>query len=173
MYRFSSVLTFTMLVMIIVPLLGCSKSESSKPNIKWTKLSDDDQERLSVYRSEILSEGMKRYGIKELSKTKADLPTLQRFIDDKVYLQIDLLHQEALGAAFGDVLATELGLHWEVVTDQFGTDPVLRYKATSIQIAPLTMILKRVEDGRQINLVSLFNGIDETLQQMIKSGDYQ
>jgi hypothetical protein len=54
---------------------------------------------------------------------------------------------QCLGVAFGDVLAGELPLHWAMVTDEFGTDPTLRFERTTAMFNALTMISKRVERG--------------------------
>ena len=45
---------------------------------------------------------------------------------------------------FGDVLASEVPLRWVMVTDEFGTDPTLRLKETTLQVNTLTMISKRL-----------------------------
>jgi hypothetical protein len=34
------------------------------------------------------------------------------------------------------VLASELPLRWVMVTDEYGTDPTLRFKETTLQIKP-------------------------------------
>jgi hypothetical protein len=46
------------------------------------------------------------------------------------------------GVAFGDVLASALPLHWVTITDEYGTDPSLRYKNTSANLNAWTMIFE-------------------------------
>jgi len=70
---------------------------------------------------------------------------------------------QSLGVAFGDVLASELPLRWVLVTDEFGTDPTLRFKKTTIQINALTMISKRVERDEPVSVQRL---LDKTREQL-------
>ena len=102
--------------------------------------------------------------------TAADLPVLQRLIDDKVFSQTQTYELQSLGVAFGDVLATELPLRWVVVTDEYGTDPTLRFKATTVQINVLTMISKRIERGENVNLRELLRITREQLTSLSESG---
>jgi len=70
---------------------------------------------------------------------------------------------QCLGVAFGDVLASELPLRWVMVTDEYGTDPTLRFKETTLQINALTMISKRVERGEAVNISELLRATREQL----------
>lgn len=72
---------------------------------------------------------------------------------------------------FGDALtATIPGLAWCEVTDEYGTDPTLRFKETSIQINAPTMLSKRIEDGEQIDVADMAKLIHEFINK--KHGDY-
>jgi Domain of unknown function (DUF3806) len=73
---------------------------------------------------------------------------------------------QSLGVAFGDVLACEFPLRWVMVTDEFGTDPTLRFKQTTVQINALTMISKRVERDEPVDLSYLLR---LTLEQLARS----
>jgi len=86
----------------------------------------------------------KRYGTAALSRTKRDLPILQRLINDKAFNKSQTYELQSLGVVFGDVLASEVPLRWVMVTDEFGTDPTLRLKETTLQVNTLTMISKRL-----------------------------
>jgi len=44
------------------------------------------------------------------------------------------------------------GLAWWEVTDEYCTDPTLRCRQTTLQVPALTMIVKRVEDGRETDV---------------------
>jgi len=70
---------------------------------------------------------------------------------------------QCLGVAFGDVLASELPLRWVMVTDEYGTDPTLRFKETTLQINALTMISKRVKRDEAVNLSELLHVTREQL----------
>jgi hypothetical protein len=42
-----------------------------------------------------------------------------------------------------------------MVMDEFGTDPTLRFKNTTLQVNVLTMISKRVERGERVDVSDL------------------
>ena len=115
------------------------------PETKFSELSHEDSERLDQKRAIVAAAAKQRYGTATLSRTKRDLPTLQRLIDDKVFKKSQTYELQSLGAVFGDVLDSELPLRWVMITDDYGTEPTLRFKNTSLNINPLTMISKRVE----------------------------
>jgi Domain of unknown function (DUF3806) len=56
---------------------------------------------------------------------------------------------------FGDVLASELQMRWVTITDEYGSDPTLRFKQTSIRVNALTMISKRIERDEAVSLTEL------------------
>ena len=89
----------------------------------------------------------------KLAKTKADFAIIQKVIDLKIIPKSNAWELQSLGVVFGDALASTVpGLAWSEVTDEYGTDPTLRYKQTSVQINVLTMISKRVEDGESVDI---------------------
>jgi len=144
--------------------VGCSDRGSPEPAVpKFTELSSQDAARLEQQRAVVANAARQRYGTVGFTKTKDDLPILQRLIDDKAFSAVQTYELQSLGVAFGDVLASELPLHWVVVTDEFGTNPTLRFKDTTLQINALTMISKRIERGEAVNLSYLLRVTREHL----------
>ncbi len=163
------------IIMVVVAsalcvVAGCSKIESRKAKMEFHKLSREQEAQLVEQRTLVLSAVRSRASTREFTRTTNDLPVLQRLIDDRAFDKTQTFELQALGVVFGDVLATELGLHWESVTDEYGTDPVLRLGTSQVQVAALTMISKRVEDDRQIDLVDLVERVRVTLKEMKESG---
>ena len=74
-------------------------------------------------------------------------------IDDNAFSKTQTYELQSLGVAFGDVFASELPVSWAMVTDEYGTDPPLRYKDKPVNVNALTMISKRVERDEVVNLV--------------------
>jgi hypothetical protein len=137
----------TITVLLAMAFLGfvisCSKQKAAKPPMpKFSELSQEDRTRLAQQRAIAAAAAKQRYGTSILKKTVADLPVLQGLIDDKVFSKTQTYELQSLGIAFGDVLASELPLRWVMVTDEYGTDPTLRFKRTTVQINALTMISK-------------------------------
>ena len=165
----------TLLTMALLSFLfGCSKSGQAGPaKLEFAELLPAESAQLEQQRGVVGSTVKQRYGITALTKTKEDLPVLQRLLDDRVFSKTQTYELQCLGVAFGDVLASELPLRWMMVTDSFGTDPTLRYKDSTIQVSSLTMISKRVEEGRGANLSDLMEGVRSSLKKMIDSGQYK
>jgi hypothetical protein len=138
---------------------------------KFSELSYEDRTRLAQQRAIVTAAAKQRYGTSILKKTVADLPVLQRLIDDKVFNKKQTYELQSLGIAFGDVLENELPLRWVMVTDEYGTDPTLRFKGTTVQINALTMISKRVEKDQNVNLSELLRITPEELTRISQNGN--
>jgi len=75
-----------------------------------------------------------------------------------------------MGICFGDALASYIpGLNWMLVTDEYGTDPTLRYRNSSLQINALTMISKRFEGGEEVNIAAMAEQAKVFLAERAKS----
>lgn len=107
----------------------------------------------------------------------SDLEMLQSIVDsgklgdgaDPMYLL------RCLGVVFGNVLKGSLpiGFAWSAIKDEHGCDLGLRFRETTIIVFPVTMLSKRAEDGREINLVALHTGVVDQVNSMVASGDYK
>ena len=75
----------------------------------------------------------------------------------------ETLKLQCLGITFGDALAQELGMQWVVVEDEYGRDPALNFKNSSVLAFPLTSISKRVERGEHLKVEELFSAACEAL----------
>jgi len=112
-----------------------------------------------------------RHGMTALTKTAGDLPALQRLIDDRAFNSTQTYELQSVAVAFGDVLSSEFPLRWVIVTDEYGTDPTLRFKSTSVQINARTMISKRIERNEIVNLGELLQITREQLRRLPESGN--
>ena len=130
---------------------------------KFTELSREDKARLEQQRAVVLAAAKQRFGTLALTGTKSDLPVLQKLIDEKVFNKSQTYELQCLGIALGDVLVSELPLRWVMVTDEFGTDPTLRFKEMTLQVNTLTMISKRVERDELVSVQWL---LDKTREQL-------
>jgi|SRR6185312_337391 len=133
------------------------------PEPKLSELTGKDRERLDQQRAVVAAAAKERYGIATLTGTKKDLRVLQRLLDDKVFTKSQTYELQSLGVAFGDVLTNELPLRWVMITDEYGTDPTLRFRNTSTTINALTIISKRVERDEPVNVFWLLNKTREAL----------
>ncbi len=144
-------------------LLFGQSNRKAAPGPKFSELSHEETARLEQQRAVVAAAAKCKYGTASLTGTKQDLPVLQGLIDDGVFQKSQTYELQSLGVAFGDVLASEFPLRWMMVTDEFGTDPTLRFKQTTLQVNALTMISKRVERGEPVNLSYLLRVTREQL----------
>lgn len=110
----------------------------------------------------------------ELNQSRDDLQYLQRVINDETIDPNNGYATECLGVAFGRVMASnEEGLDWWVVVDQYGREIVIRYRETSIQLDALHLIGKRLEDGEQVDVGALYDGIMTMVNEIKSKGDFR
>jgi Domain of unknown function (DUF3806) len=161
---FAVIRTSIMTALLSIGFLGVLFGQSNQkaaPEPKFTELSTENNARLERQRALIAAEVKRRYGTTALTRTKRDLPVLQDLIDDGVFSKSQTYELQSLGVAFGDV--SELPLRWVMVTDEFGTDPTLRFKQTTLQVNAPTMISKRVERDEPVDLAYLLRVTREQL----------
>ena len=75
-----------------------------------------------------------------------------------------------MGIVLGDTFVQEMGFHWVIVEDEYGRDPAIKYKETSIILYPLTMISKRIENGEAVDVFEMFNGTAAKVEELIEQG---
>jgi hypothetical protein len=164
----TSVITMLLTMVFLSLIIGCSKQKAVLPAMpKFSQLSPEDRTRLEQQRTVVATAAKQRYGTPVLTETVSDLPVLQHLIDDKVFRKTQTYELQSLGIAFGDVLASELPLRWVMVTDEYGTDPTLRFKGTTVQVNALTMISKRIEKDEAVDLQELLRITREHLARIV------
>lgn len=103
----------------------------------------------------------------QLSGGLADLALLQRVLDFK-FLEPEATYSlQALGIAFGKVFV-ENNAHydWWMVEDEYGRDPAIRYRETTLLVFPQTMLSKRIEEGEEVDVEAMYNGLCEQLEEI-------
>jgi hypothetical protein len=73
---------------------------------------------------------------------------------------------QSLGITFGDALAQKMNLVWVAVEDEYGRDPALQDRGTTIVMFPLTTISKRVERGEPVDVRELFENACQTIDRL-------
>jgi hypothetical protein len=162
-YRNSIEIGVMTVALLSSAVLG-QKNGKPLPGPLFAEISHDDKARLDQQRA-IVAAAAKRYAMGTLAGTRADLPVLQKMIDNRVFNKSQTYELQCLGVAFGDVLSSELPLRWVMATDEYGTDPTLRFKKTTIQVNALTMISKRIERDEPVDLAKLLRITREQLRR--------
>lgn len=74
---------------------------------------------------------------------------------------------QALGIAFGKVFVENTpDYDWWMVEDEYGRDPAIRFKATTLLAFPQTMISKRIEEGEAVDVAELYRNLRERLDDL-------
>jgi len=107
-----------------------------------------------------------------LSGGRSDLALLQQTLDSKLVEREATYSLQALGIAFGRVFV-ENNEHygWWMVEDEFGRDPAIRYKETTLLVFPQTMISKRVEAGKAVDVHTMYEELCKQLER-IRADNY-
>lgn len=107
-----------------------------------------------------------------LSGTGADFALLQQMVASQTLEDSDVQAWEAMGIALGDALLAQVpGLAWALVSDEYGVDPVLRYRQTTLQIGVTGLLLKRVRQGEPIDVEHIAHWLKEFIET--QSHEYQ
>jgi hypothetical protein len=102
-----------------------------------------------------------------LDQSLSDLDLIQRIIDYKIISPKQTWELQSLGIALGRVLAKNVpGLDWWIIDDEYGRDPTIRYKETSLCFNVLTMISKHVEDGEMVEIHNMYNSLLARLDEL-------
>jgi hypothetical protein len=126
----------------------------SKPNI--SELTSEDVQRLADQRG--LVEAYLADESREKYQTAAGkLGLLRALLEGGIFEPGKTYELQSMGIVLGDALVQELGLRWVMVADEYGRDPALAIPGKTALLFPLTMISKRVEVGKNVDIFDLFN----------------
>ncbi|MFG0292607.1 MAG: DUF3806 domain-containing protein [Phycisphaerales bacterium JB050] len=141
---------------------------STQPEQRVTELDADFLARLDAQREVVRAHlGEDPENLRKFDTAAGKLGTIRAILQAGVYDAEDTYELQCLGVVLGDVFAQELGMRWEVVTDEYGSDPALRDTDNpNIIIFPLTMISKRIERGEDVDVFELFKGIAAEVDMM-------
>jgi hypothetical protein len=155
---------------LLSALVPSMASNSSGP--KFTPLSSEETARLNEQRTFVAAFLNQHFPGLHLTRTKADFAVLQKVVDSKLIKPNETWKLQSLGVAYGDALVSYIeGLSWCDVTDEYGTDPTLRYRETTLQANALTMVSKRVEDGREIDLQEMADWLKKAIPEKSSKAD--
>jgi len=97
----------------------------------------------------------------KLTASESDLDALQSVLDSKSVEPEATYSLQALGMAFGKVyVANHDDYDWWMVEDEYGRDPAIRFKETTLLLFPQTMLSKRVEEGKEVNVRAIYEGLE-------------
>ncbi len=108
---------------------------------------------------------------RDLTGQESDLDLLQQMVDSRQLEPEATYSLQALGVAFGKVfIENNIGYDWWMVEDEYGRDPAVRYRETSLLVFPMTMISKRIEDGEAVDVHDLYQCLQQRLEELRREG---
>lgn len=142
----------------------------NQPKQIITELTDEDREQLARQRLAI-----ETYIANEDSRRKYQTPVgklglIRAILEARVFCPDQTEELQCLGVILADAFVQHLGMEWIVVEDEYGRDFGVTLPGTSIIIYPLTMILKRMADGQDVNVIDLFNAVVAKIRELQARG---
>lgn len=122
------------------------------------KVSDLDDEWMGILESHIdwvqgwISPGSES----KFDNTEGRLALIQQILDSGTIDTDEGDKLEALGTYFGQAIVDKTGWNWKVVHDEYGSDLAIQHSTKSALIFPMSMIVKRVQDDDNIDVLDLF-----------------
>lgn len=127
---------------------------------------DDDLERLEKQRA-LVAGYLNENSLETFETAPGKLGTLRALLDAGVFSPDQTYELQCMGVVLGDAFVLQMGFHWIMVEDDGGRDPAIMYQDTSVILFPLTMISKRIEQGKAVDVFDLFNGVAEIAREKI------
>jgi hypothetical protein len=132
-------------------------------DVKYYPLTEEWKKDFEIKRIKA-KDFVENYTNKKLRSTLEDLPLIQTVIDAGVIKVNDVVKFQSLGVLFGDAIAESINADWCMIKDEYGEDPTLKIRGKQVNINALTIISKRIEENREIDLEYLFNELKEHIE---------
>jgi len=126
-------------------------------------LADEDKVWLQRAESHLLTLLHTHYGNVSLTHSEPDLLIAQRLLDDGVVRKKDILEMQCLGVVLGNVFASNTSMKWARVLNEYGDMLALHSDQIRFTLYPLTMISKRVEESRVVDMPALYRSFKSDL----------
>ena len=102
-----------------------------------------------------------------------DLELLQRLLDRGLVRPDQTRELQAMGIVMGDLLASELDLHWVIYEDKQGRSRALRYRQSDNYLFPATMIARRREVHNTESVQDIYRRAEQSMRAVIPPLPFQ
>jgi hypothetical protein len=113
--------------------------------------------------------GIQEAEIEAYHARQESLAFIQQVIDNEKYAPDEEYEWQSLGLAWGDYLRHHYpDYHWAVVRDEYGRELCLQYRDLHLNIFPMSMLLKRVEEGEAVDARELIRATLATIEEVAR-----
>jgi hypothetical protein len=153
-------------VLTVLALLPAAavQAQQTGDERRLSPLSALDRRYMDSQRARVNELTLAEYGGR-CCRREAELEYLQRLLDDRVVTGEDIQELQAMGILLGDLLASELDLHWTVYEDARGRSRALQYHETDNFLFPVTMISRRRSAGDQTPVAEIYHQAVEAMEK--------
>lgn len=148
---------------LFIGLLLAQGSAAQLLDKRITALNPLDRQYMDLQRQSLNDLTLRYYGGR-CCRSQSELDYLQRLLDDGHVRPEQTRELQAMGVALGDLLATELEMHWVVYEDIQGRSRALRLGETDNYLFPVTMIARRHEGGDKTPVQDIYRQAYEAIE---------
>jgi hypothetical protein len=151
----SSVKLATWLLIATAAILA-SNTSAGGTKARISELSALDRQFMTQQRDALRDLARMELGRDFTGDRANDLRVLQLLLDRRLVRPNQTRELQAMGVIMGDLLATDLDMHWVIYEDNIGRTRALRYKLTEEYLFPITMISRRREAGNTTPVADVY-----------------
>ncbi len=124
--------------------------------VRIGELSSLDRQYMAQQRQHLQDLAASKLGRRFNGDKERDLELLQVLLDQQLVRGDQVRELQAMGIIMGDLLASDLGMHWVIYEDNAGRSRALRFQDSDHYLFPVTMIARRREVGNQTPVATIY-----------------
>lgn len=128
----------------------------AQDKVQIAKLTNTDLVYMAQQRASLDDLAERNFGHPFNGNRNNDLTLLQDLLDKRLVHPDQTRALQAMGVIMGDLLASDLGLHWVIYEDRMGRSRALRYKQSDNYLFPMTMISRRQEADNHTPVTTIY-----------------
>jgi hypothetical protein len=142
--------------LLLLSALLLTAVANAQPEARISDLSQLDRQFMAQQRETLDNLASSNLGRRFSGNKENDLQILQLLLDRRLIRADQTRELQAMGVIMGDLLATDLGMHWVIYEDNQGRSRALRYRQSQEYLFPITMISRRQEAGNDTPVAAVY-----------------
>lgn len=159
--------------LLLLLLLFATAGAAGSGEVKITEPSYLDRQYM-IQQRELLGEiAAIELGRRFSGDKNNDLGILQLLLDKQLVRASQTRELQAMGVIMGDLLATDLGMHWVIYEDALGRSRALRYERSDEYLFPITMIARRRAAGNDTPVTAIYQKAYDIIAPLLPPQPFQ